>query len=204
MTKPVGLRFGPLVRERTVYLCVDMQRLFLETEWRAPWMEKVRGSAAALCGVNSAQTVFTRFIPADDVENSSGAWRRYYERWPQMTLARLDRAMLDLLPELADMVPPAQVFDKRVYSPWFDGELHKYLRHRRVDTLVVFGGETDVCVLATVLGAIDYGYRTIVVEDALCSSSDEAHDASMALFQERYAQQIECSSVAELHGQACR
>jgi nicotinamidase-related amidase len=41
------------------------------------------------------------------------------------------------------------------------------------------------------LGAADYGYRTIVVTDALCSASDEAHDAMLALFTKRYRQQIE-------------
>ena len=38
------------------------------------------------------------------------------------------------------------------------------------------GSETDVCVLATVLDAVDIGYRVIVVRDAICSSSDEGHD----------------------------
>jgi nicotinamidase-related amidase len=32
--------------------------------------------------------------------------------------------------------------------------------------LTVTGSETDVCVLATVLDAVDLGYRVIVVRDA--------------------------------------
>jgi hypothetical protein len=46
----------------------------------------------------------------------------------------------------------------------------------------VTGGETDVCVLATVLGAVDYGYRSIVLGDALCSASDADHDAMLELY----------------------
>ena len=42
---------------------------------------------------------------------------------------------------------------------------------RRCDTVIVTGGETDMCVLSTVLGAADYGLRTIVVQDAVCSAS---------------------------------
>ena len=38
-----------------------------------------------------------------------------------------------------------------------------------VDTLVVTGGETDICVLATVLGAVDRGFRVVLVSDAICS-----------------------------------
>jgi nicotinamidase-related amidase len=38
--------------------------------------------------------------------------------------------------------------------------------------MVITGTETDVCVLATVLGAIDFGYWVVLAIDALCSSSD--------------------------------
>jgi nicotinamidase-related amidase len=61
----------------------------------------------------------------------------------------------------------------------------------------VSGGETDVCVLSTVLGAIDRGYRVVVVTDALCSSSDAAHDASLDVYHMRFGQQVETAS-AEL------
>ncbi|MGT2478761.1 cysteine hydrolase family protein (plasmid) [Methylobacterium oryzae CBMB20] len=56
---------------------------------------------------------------------------------------------------------------------------------------MVTGGETDVCVLGTVLGAVDLGYRVIIVTDGLCSSSDEAHDAMLTLYHGRYGQQVE-------------
>ena len=61
----------------------------------------------------------------------------------------------------------------------------------RQNTLVVTGSETDVCVLATVIGAVDHSYRVIVVTDAVCSSSDEGHDAMLKLYRERYSLQIE-------------
>jgi nicotinamidase-related amidase len=48
-----------------------------------------------------------------------------------------------------------------------------------------------VCVLATVLGAVDRGYKVVVVTDALCSSSDETHQASLGLYENRYGMQVE-------------
>ena len=36
-----------------------------------------------------------------------------------------------------------------------------------------------MCVLAAILGAADLGYRTILVSDAVGSTSDEAHDAML-------------------------
>lgn len=48
-------------------------------------------------------------------------------------------------------------FDKSTYSPWIDGRLHRQLQEEHVTTLVVTAGETGVCILATVLGAVDLG-----------------------------------------------
>ena len=61
-----------------------------------------------------------------------------------------------------------------------------FLSEHQVNTLIVSGGETDVCVLSTVLSAIDLGYRIILVEDALCSSSDDSHDAIISLYRQRF------------------
>jgi nicotinamidase-related amidase len=185
------LRFGPLT-ETCIHLCVDMQRLFAEeTEWHTPWMDRVRPKVRAISEAHPAATVFTRFIPARHPGEGRGTWKRYYERWASMTLERLHPELVGLLPELSALVPPASVFNKRVYSPWWEGDLDGLLRSRGTDTLLITGGETDVCVLTTVLGAVDRGYRIVVVTDALCSSSDEAHDAMMTLYHMRYGQQVE-------------
>ncbi len=100
--------------------------------------------------------------------------------------------MVGLVPELAQFVPPARTFDKHVYSPWTGTDLHQQLRRAGVETIIITGGETDVCVLATMLGAIDWGFRTILVTDALCSSADKTHDAMMDVYMNRFAQQVEC------------
>jgi nicotinamidase-related amidase len=70
-------------------------------------------------------------------------------------------------------------------------DLGAHLRERGADGLIVTGSETDVCVLATVLSAVDHGYRVILVRDGVCSSSDEGHDALLKLYQRRYSVQIE-------------
>jgi nicotinamidase-related amidase len=66
-----------------------------------------------------------------------------------------------------------------------------HLRQREADALIVSGSETDVCVLATVLDAVDIGFRVIVVRDAVCSSSDEGHEMLMRLYHTRYTEQME-------------
>jgi nicotinamidase-related amidase len=196
--KPQGLQQGPL-SSHSVHICVDMQRLFAEdTEWKTPWMVRVRPNVVRLVQTHPEHTIFTRFIPAAYPGDGEGVWRRYWQRWASMTLQRWPEGMTDLVPELARFSPPALTIDKRVYSPWLDPALETELKRRNTDTLIVTGGETDVCVLATVLGAVDRGYRVVIVADAICSSADETHDASMALYANRYAQQVETARTAEV------
>jgi nicotinamidase-related amidase len=91
-------------------------------------------------------------------------------------------------------VPPAIVIDNHVYSPFVERGLLRVLRERRADSLVITGAETDVCVLAAVVGAVDFGYRVVLAIDALCSSSDATHDALLNLYRQRFAQQIETAN----------
>jgi nicotinamidase-related amidase len=182
-----------------VHLCVDMQRLFGPgTDWALPWMPRVLPRIVRLCELGPERTVFTRFIPARRPGEGRGTWRRYYRHWASMTLAALGEEMVELMPELAVFVPPARTIDKPVYSPWLGSDLRRQLGARGCDTLVVSGGETDMCVLAAVLGAVDFGYRTILVRDAVCSASDEAHDAMLELFGNRYRQHVEVALTEEV------
>ncbi len=196
-----GLRFGPL-GDNAFHLCVDMQNMFAgQTDWHTPWMERVLPNVERLVRRDPARTIFTRFVPAQNAEAAQGAWRQYYERWHTMTLDEIDPAMVEIVPSLADFVPPAIVFDKSTYGPWNDGALEGLLRCRRIDTLVVTGGETDVCVLGTVLGAVDRGFQVVVVGDGLCSASDETHDALMLLYSHRYGAQVETALTDEVLAQ---
>ena len=196
-----SLRYGPL-SVSTAHLCIDMQNLFAEdTPWRTPWMERVRPVIAELARYCAHATIFTRFIPPYCPEDVSGTWRRYFDRWYELTRQNIDLELLKLVPELQELVPPATILDKQVYSPFHDGRLARYLRQREIDTLVISGTETDVCVLTAVLTAVDYGYRVIIAVDALCSSSDETHDALMKLYSRRFSQQIEMADTETIVNQ---
>ena len=127
-----------------------------------------------------------------------GMWRRYYMRWRVATRERLDLQLLELMPPLAALCPPATLIDKTRYSAFAEPGLIEHLRQREADALIVSGSETDVCVLATVLDAVDIGYRVIVVRDAICSSSDEGHDMLMRLYHTRYREQIETADAATI------
>ena len=192
-----GLAHGPLGCN-CLHLCVDMQRLFAPGgPWAVPWAQKILPAIEELAGTHARETLFTRFVPPARPSEAHGMWARYYSRWADVTLTRMDPALVRLLPSLERLVPPARVLDKHVYSPWSEGNLDALLR-AEFDTLIVTGGETDVCVVATVLGAIDRGYRVVLVTDALCSSVDETHDALMKLYYSRFSEQVEAVTIEEI------
>jgi len=195
---PRGLHFGPL-GDTWVHLCIDMQRLFAEpTEWHTPWIERVLPNVARIVELGPERTIFTRFVPARSADEVGGTWRRYYQRWESMTLDRIDTALIDLVPELGRFAPPARILDKRVYSPWLGTNLHRDLQDAGIDTLVISGAETEICVLAAVIGAIDLGYRVVIAMDAICSSADSTHDAMQEVYESRFGMQVETTVVKEL------
>ncbi|KPG01680.1 cysteine hydrolase [Rhodopseudomonas sp. AAP120] len=181
------------------HLCIDMQRIFsVGGVWETPWMARVGPAIVDVASRYRHRTIFTRFIPPERAEDCAGRWRRYYERWKAATREQLPPDQLDLVPELARLVPPGVVVDKPVYSGFKHSGLAALLGRLGIGTVVVTGAETDVCVLATVLDAVDLGYRVVLVEDALCSSSDPGHDALMTMYRTRFHEQIDLVSIDQL------
>lgn len=192
-----GLRFGRVVD--AVHVCVDMQRLFqAQGLWETPWMTRVLPGIVRLVERRPEQTIFTRFLTAERPGEGPGVWSRYWTKWAALTQSEIDPILLDLPPELQRFSPPATIIDKRAYSPWYRSELPAELERRRARALVISGGETDVCVLATVLSAVDRGYRVIIASDGLCSSTDRTHDAVLELYNRRFDQQIELAEIEEI------
>jgi nicotinamidase-related amidase len=173
-----------------------MQNVFHEpTEWHVPWMKVILPAVVELASQRAAETIFTRFRPPPRPDAMPGSWQRYYARWPQYTVEATASGLLDLVPQLAALVPPAAAIDKAAYSAFASRSLRQELLARRAECLVVTGVETDVCVLATVLGAIDRGYRVIIPLDAVCSSTDEGHDSLVEQYRRRFSQQLETTDV---------
>ncbi|MGY3615264.1 isochorismatase family protein [Bradyrhizobium sp. USDA 10063] len=52
--------------------------------------------------------------------------------------------------------------------------------------------------LSTVLDAVNLSFRVIIVEDALCSSSDAGHDALMTMYRLRFTEQIDLVKAEQL------
>ena len=193
-----GLKFGKL-GPKTLHLCIDMQLMFaLETKWASEEIWRALPSVLTVCERYASKTVFTRFICPRDLGETTGQWTRFYADAEGMLSNNLHPSMMELLPELMKFVPPARIVDRRVFSALASPDLRALLTQEFTDALVITWFETDVCVLATVLSAIDLGFRVILVKDALASSNEAGEKAALHQVFSRFDQQIEVISTEEL------
>ena len=69
-------------------------------------------------------------------------------------------------------------FTKHHFNAFTNKHLHKHLSKNGISELYICGMYADVCVLATVKGAVKHGYRVYVIRDALSTVTDVRLDAS--------------------------
>jgi len=169
-----------------------MQRLFLEPgEWFAESGLSILPGCENLARIGGRRCLFTRFITATNAAEANGTWQRYYQRWESVTRDIIGDASLAIHPSLQAYANPELCFDKRTHDAFDSQSFAEHIHAAEPDALVFFGIETDVCVLATVLSAVDLGYRAIVVTDACASSAHGSHAACLEHIYPRFDQQIE-------------
>ena len=95
-------------------------------------------------------------------------------------VSRLDQAL--------DVDPTDLAVEKTARSAWFPGSsrLPELLTARAIDTLVVTGTVTNVCVEDTVRDASTSGLRVILVADACAAMRDRDHNATLHVVYRSY------------------
>lgn len=73
--------------------------------------------------------------------------------------------------------------DKRHYSAFSGTDLDIRLRERHVDTVILTGVLTDICVLHTAVDAYNLGYQIEVVEPAVAALTPEKSPVCLESFQ---------------------
>jgi biuret amidohydrolase len=86
----------------------------------------------------------------------------------------------DIVPELYPL-KTEPVIDKPGKGAFYQTDLELMLRNRGIDTLLVAGVTTEVCVNTTVREANDRGFRCIVLGDCCASYFPEFHAVGLAM-----------------------
>ena len=100
----------------------------------------------------------------------------------------------EVITELAPM-DHELVIDKNASSPFNGTGIDQLLRNMGLETLVMTGMATDMCVETTARDAADRGYNVIVVEDAVATFFPEHHRTALSALARVYTQVWETDCV---------
>jgi nicotinamidase-related amidase len=190
----VNRLFGPIPRS-ALHVVVDMQELFRShPDWGAPSATSIIPAIQRLLAARPDNAYFSRFIPPQRVDQADGTWRRFYQRWSGVTLDKLDRGQIEIVHELRPWAK--RIADKAVYSALANAELKDAAMS--AGSVILTGVETDVCVLATAINAVEVGLRVILASDALTSSSQACHAKALDILHDRLDEQIEVATVDQI------
>jgi nicotinamidase-related amidase len=175
----------------TAHLVIDLQRLFAEDHgWHVPGIAGIVPNVLALCQADPKAAIYTRFRTPKAPDAAEGQWQSLYAAYPQVT--GLDPDILDLIPALRALAVRGRIHDKTTYSAF------PLTLPPGTDTVILSGAETDACVFATLLGAVDLGLRVILAVDAVTSADETAHHAVLDLVARRLSHQVRLASTAEI------
>lgn len=105
---------------------------------------------------------------------------------PTMLTLKEELASSQIVDALAPM-PGELVVRKTVPSAFFGTSLSPWLTQRGVQTLLVAGAVTSGCVRASVVDAMSWGFRPLVVTDCVGDRAIGPHDASLFDMGQKYA-----------------
>lgn len=181
---------------RTALLVIDMQRDFLVAEGYAaqagiditPLAATIRpieqllaaGRAAELLIVHTREGHLPDLsdCPPYKLERSRRAGAEIGSKGPLGRLlvrGEIGHDFVETLhPKAGEMV-----IDKPGYSAFAHTTLQQVLIRRRIETLIITGVTTEVCVGSTLRSAIDLGYRCVTVSDACASGDPTLHKAAL-------------------------
>jgi ureidoacrylate peracid hydrolase len=72
------------------------------------------------------------------------------------------------------------VFIKHCYSAFSNPDLYAWLQAQHIETLVIAGVQTNVCVESTLRDAHSYGFNVVIAEECVASHTRTLHDATLA------------------------
>lgn len=91
--------------------------------------------------------------------------------------------------------PGDPIIVKKYASCFFGTDLASRLLARRVDTLILAGCTTSGCIRATAVDACQYGFRTIVAQEAVTDRSAVAHSQSLVDIDLKYGDVVSVEEV---------
>jgi maleamate amidohydrolase len=138
----------------------------------------------------SLPIAFTRIVYAED-GSDAGIWCLKAPRLRELTESNPASHVVDTLAPR----PGELVLRKTQASAFFGTDLAAWLVGRGIDTLLVAGCTTSGCVRASIVDAISYNLRPIVIPDCLGDRAIAPHEANLFDLGQKYADLVPAADV---------
>ena len=145
------------------------------------------------CRTAGIPIIYTRFLAgpnrtliyewSPELEPPTLACQRGYKRY----YADIDKTLecVDVVDEIYPQ-PSDYIIDKYGYGAFHNTALADTLRSLGVESLIITGTVTQICVEETARGAFHHGYKTTLVADAVSSYMPDLHAATLKNFAHKF------------------
>jgi maleamate amidohydrolase len=132
---------------------------------------------------------------------SYAAWDRrtaaaFIDKVPALLTLEAGSRFVEIDPRIAPL-QDEPVLTKLYASAFFGTTLASYLAASGCDSLIVTGASTSGCVRATVVDALQHGYRPVVPREAVGDRNPAAHEANLYDIDTKYGDVISLDDVLE-------
>ena len=170
---------------RPAVVVVDLSRGFTEAQWPtgSDLSAEVAAARSLLETARSAGVpVFFTTIGYEPGDETAVAWLR---KAPGLAVLAAGSELVELDPRL-DRREEEPLIVKKGASAFFGTDLAERLHELGVDTVVICGATTSGCVRASVVDAVQHGFPTLVVREAVGDRARAPHDANLFDIEAKY------------------
>ena len=141
----------------------------------------------------SAPVVFTTvaYSKADEIAAAA-----FLAKVPALRTLEAGTRWVEIDPRIAPLVYEP-VLPKLFASAFFGTPLVSILSAARVDTLIVTGASTSGCVRASVVDAVQHGFRPVVAPEAVGDRDRGVHEANLYDMDAKYASIVRLEEVVQ-------
>ena len=120
----------------------------------------------------------------------------FVKKVPSLAILRRGSPLTEVDPRIQPM-PGEKVLTKKYASAFFGTDLDIDLRLLGVDTVILAGCTTSGCIRASAIDAMQYGYLTIVVREAVGDRAPGPHEANLFDIDAKYGDVVELADVLD-------
>ena len=179
MSEHAGFHGRAGLGDRPALLVVDMNVAF--TDPRSPLacdLDDVVGAIARLLDEARRAQIPVVYTTVAYDEGGKQAAAAFIDKVPALLTLEAGTGWVEIDPRIAPR-PGEPVLTKLFASAFFGTTLGSLLVAVGCDTVVVTGASTSGCVRATVVDALQHGYRPLVPREAVGDRNAPAHEASL-------------------------